>query len=275
MGVCMEAPAPVSSPDNWDLLPKRVLTFALCADAVLAILFALTAPMPRTPSAKPLIFLFDLNGEGNIAAWYSGTQLLLIGLAFFGLALWFFRADERIAPLRRLFVVSGMAFTYLSADEIGQIHENLSRLLQAWHWLNVVEIKLLARLGHKVHRLHGGSLWIPLFAVVGAALIWWLWPQLRLAWSLWRREILLLAVGFGVLAFGAVVVESLGDLIPKTALLLRGVEVGVEESLELVGASVMLYAVTRILAAAGARLLPSTPPRFDRSDNDAGSSASS
>lgn len=261
----MEAPAPVSPPDNWALLPKRVLTIALSADIVLVVLFALTAPLPRTPAAKPLIFLFDLNGEGNVPAWFSGMQLLLIGLVFFVLALWFFQTDERVRPLRTLFLVGGLGFTYLSADEVGQIHENLSQLLQAWHWLNVVEIKLLARFGHKMHKLHGGSLWIPLFAVIGVGLIWWLWPQLRLAWKLWRREILLLALGFGVLTLGATVVESLGDLIPKTALLFRGIEVGVEESLELVGASVMLYAVTRILAAAGARLLPGAPGSRDAS----------
>jgi hypothetical protein len=150
----------------------------------------------------------------------------------------------------------GLAFTYLSADEVGQIHENLSKLLQSWHFLNLIEIRLLAALGHKVHKLHGGSLWIPLFAIIGVGLIWWLWPQFKLGWKLWHREILLLALGFGVLVFGAVVVESLGDLIPASARALRMVEVGVEESLELVGASIMFYAGARVLAAAGARLLP-------------------
>ena len=245
--------------DNWVSLPKKVLTIALCADGLLLLLYALTAPLPRTPAAKPLVFLFDLNGEGNAPAWFSGMQLLLIGLSCFALALWFFQDDERVAPLRRLFLAMGAGFTYLSADEIGQVHENLSQVLQAWHWLNQVETHALAALGRKMHRLHGGSIWIPLFAVIGVALLWWLWPQLKLAWKLWRREVLLLAVGFATLAVGAVIVESLGDLIPKAALAMRAVEVGVEEGLELVGASVMLYAVTRILAAAGARLLPAAP----------------
>lgn len=256
LGVYMKASA--SPKDNWALLPKRVLTFALSADALLALLYALTAPLPRTPATKPLIFLFDLNGEGNVPAWYSGAQLLLIALACFALSLWFFQRDERIAPLRRLFVVCGLAFTYLSADEVGQIHENCSQILQSWHWLNLVEIRTLAALGRKVHRLHGGSLWIPIFLVGGAALLWWLRPQLRLAWKLWRREVLLLAIGFGTIVFGAVCVEMLGDMIPKGADAMRLVEVGFEEGFELVGASIMLYAIARILAQAGARLLPTS-----------------
>jgi len=245
--------------DNWKLVPKRALVGALAIDAFVILMYSLTIWLPQTPAAKPLTFVFDLNLEANVPSWWSGAQLLLIGITFFLLAAWFFQSDERIAPLRRLFFVVGLAFTYLSADEVGQIHENLSKLLQSWHFLNLVEIRLLAALGHKVHKLHGGSLWIPLFGIIGVVLIWWLWPQFKLGWRLWHREILLLALGFGVLVFGAVVVESLGDLIPAGARVLRMVEVGVEESFELVGASVMLYAGARVLAAAGARLLPDSP----------------
>jgi hypothetical protein len=228
---------------------------ALVFDAILVLMYALTAPLTRTPTHKPLIFLFDLNGEGNIPAWFSGAQLLLVGLAFFALAAWFFQSDERVAPLRRLFFVAGLAFTWLSADEVGQIHENLSAMLQSWHPLNVLEIKLLAAMGKKVHKLHGGSIWIPIFALIGIGLVWWLWPQLKLAWKTWRAETLLLGVGFGLLVFGAVVVESLGDLIPKGATVLRLTEVGIEEGIELVGASIILYAVVRVVGAVAERLL--------------------
>ena len=257
-----------SPADNWKALPKRILLGAMGADTVLILLYAITVGLTPTPSRKPLTFLFDLNGEGNVAAWFSGTQLFVIGLAFLLLALWFFQSDERIAPLRRLFFVCGLAFVYLSADEIGQIHENMSKVLQSWHWLNQVETKFLAMLGKKMHRLHGGSLWIPIFVVVGVALIWWLWPQFKLAWKLWRTEIFLLAAGFGILAFGAVVLEALGDLIPVGALLMRRLEVGVEEGFELVGASIMLYAVVRVLAAAGAKLLPAAVPESRSSSGE-------
>jgi hypothetical protein len=273
----MTKPASAKPRDNWKLLPKRTLIGALIADALMVVLYSLTIWLPQTPSAKPITFLFDLNLEANVPAWWSGAQLLLIGITFLLLSAWFFQSDERIAPLRRLFFMVGLAFTYLSADEVGQIHENTSKLLQSWHFLNLVEIRLLAALGHKVHKLHGGSLWIPLFAIIGIGLIWWLWPQFKLGWKLWHREILMLALGFGVLVFGAVVVESLGDLIPASAHLLHYIEVGVEEGLELIGASVMLYAGALVLASAGARLLPfseaTDTPIVAESDTDTPQSA--
>jgi hypothetical protein len=245
-----------STVDNWKLVPKRVLTGALILDAAFMLAYVITQNLHATPTTKPLIFLFDLNGEGNPTAWWQGGQLLLIGLAFFALTLWFFQDNDRIAPLRRLFFVSGLAFTYFSADETGQIHENTSQMLQSWHWLNQLETHIFAAMGRKVHRFHGGSLWIPLFAVVGIVLIVWLWPQFKLGWKLWHREILLLAVGFAVLVFAATVLESLGDLIPKDAFTLRVIEVGVEETLESIGSSIVLYSVISVLAAAGASVLP-------------------
>jgi hypothetical protein len=250
--------------DNWGLLPRRVLTAVLLVDAFFMVAYVVTQHLRVTPTTKPLIFLFDMNAEGNFSTWWQGIQLLLVGLVFLALTLWFFQGDERVAPLRRLFFVCGLAFAYFSADEIGQIHENASQMLQSWHWLNQVETKLFAAFGRRVHRFHGGSLWIPLFAIIGICLIVWLWPQFKLAWKSWRREILLLAVGFGVLVFGAVVIESLGDLIPKNATTLRVIEVAIEETFESVGCSVVLYSVMRVVARAGAGVLPGRAPALAR-----------
>jgi hypothetical protein len=222
---------------------------------ILLLAYILTVGLKPTPSAKPLTFLFGLNGEGNLPAWYSGTQLLLIGLSFLLLSTWLFREDERVAPLKRLFRVAGAVFVYLSADEIGQIHENFSRVLQSWHWLYLVEIRGLAAIGIKRHKLHGGSFWIPLFAVIGIALLVWLWPQIVRGWQLWRREILLLGVGFAIMVFGATVIETIGNFLPAESAS-RLIEVGVEETFEMFGASVMLYAIVRVVASAGSRLVP-------------------
>ena len=263
MNASTSTSTPAPRKDNWALLPKRVLLGALCMDLFFAIAYSLTIWLPPTPTNKPLTFLFDLNGEGNVSAWWQGSQLLLVALGFFALALWFFQSDERVAPLRRLFFVGGLAFAYLSADEIGQVHENTSQLLQSWHWLNQVETKALAALGKKMHRLHGGSLWIPIFAIIGIALIWWLWPQLRLAWKLWHRQILLLAAGFGLLVFAAAVLESIGDLLPAGVAGVRMIEVGVEETLESIGSSIVLYSVVSVLAQAGAGVLPGSARRAD------------
>jgi hypothetical protein len=256
----MDVPASAPAHDNWTRLPRRILVVALCADALLALFHVGVVLMPIGPASRPLKFLFGLNGEGNVPSWYSGTQLLLVGLTFFALSLWFFQSDERLAPLRKLLIVFGTVFTYLSADEVGQIHERLSALVQSWHWLRMVEYRTLIALGRKAGRIRGGGIWIPVFVVFGAALLWWLWPLIKSALRHWRREFVLMGVGFGILVFGAVVVEALGAAIPKTATTARDVQVGIEESFEMVGVSVMLYAAMRVLAAAASRILPGSAP---------------
>jgi hypothetical protein len=250
--------------DNWALTPRRVLIGALCFDAFFMLTYIITQLLRVTPTTKPLIFLVDLNAEGNAAAWWQGSQLLLIALSFFALALWFFQGVEKVAPLRRLFFVAGLAFTYLSADEIGQVHENMSRVLQSWHAFGMFELRVLNAMGiHLKHSIRGGSVWIIVFAIVGLLLIWWLWPQIRLAWKLWRREIILLVVGFGVLVFAGTVIESLGDFIPRNAYSIRVIEVGIEESMESLGASIILFSAVSVLAAAGAAVLPGVAPKRD------------
>ena len=117
----MSAPPSDRFPDNFKLLPRRVLIGALAADFILVVMYALTVGLKKTPTGKPLIFLFGL--------------------------------------------------------------------------------------------------------------------------------------GFAMLAFGGTVIETLGNYLPAASIQ-RLVEVGVEESIEMFGATVMLYSATRVLAQAGARLLP-------------------
>jgi hypothetical protein len=247
--------------DNWKTLARRALIGALALDLFFGIGFVITQHLPITPPTKPLIFLFNLNLEGNPPTWWQGTQLLLTGLCFLLLSAWFFQSQERVAPLRRLFMVCGLGFVYLSADEIGQIHEYLSRLLQSWHALNLLETYTLAALGKKVHRFHGGGLWILVFGVIGLVLLWKLWPQLKLAWKLWRREILLFASGFAVLVLAATVIETLGCFIPKEMVSFKIFEVGVEETLEAIGSSIVFFSAVSVLAKAASGILPGSVER--------------
>ena len=64
-----------------------------------------------------------------------------------------------------------------------------------------------------------------------------------------------------MLVFAATVIESMGDLIPASAVTLRMIEVGAEETLESVGSSIVLYSVVRVLAKAGAAALPGSASR--------------
>lgn len=262
----MPESAATSARNRWSTLPKRALLFFLSVDAALVVLYAIVTVFPQRPWNRPLKHLFGLNVESNIPTWYSSVQLLLIGLGLLALTTWVFRSDGRLARLRAFFTSGGVLFCYLSADEAGRVHEQFSAILQSWHWLRVTEMKLIPAFGTQAARYGGGGLWMPVFLVIGIALLVWLWPQIKLAVLLWSRQLRWMAAGFGVLVTGAVVVEGLGTLIPKTASLARSIEVGVEEGLEMVGASLILFGVLSIVSAVAPRVLGSTEAAAARSD---------
>jgi hypothetical protein len=245
----------ISARDRWTALPKRTLAFFLAADVLLVFMHAIVTALPQRPWNRPLKFLFGLNVESNIPTWYSSMQLLLIGVGLLVLTTWLFDSDGRVSRLRRFFAVGGLIFVYLSADEAGRVHEQFSAILQSWHWLRMTEARLIPAFSTQAARYGGGALWIPVFALIGVACLVWMWPQIRLALRLWSREARRMAIGFGVMLLGAVVVEGLGTLIPKTASLARAAEVGLEEGLEMVGATLILSGVVSVIAAVAPRVL--------------------
>lgn len=251
----MREPIAISARDRWAALPKRALVFFLSVDALLVVMHAVVSVLPQRPWNRPLKFLFGLNVESNIPTWYSSMQLLLIGLSLLVLTTWLFGSDGRVARLRRFFAVGGFVFVYLSADEAGRVHEQFSAILQSWHWLRMTEARLIPAFSKQAARYGGGALWIPVFALIGVAFLVWMWPQIRLALRLWGREARRMAIGFGVMILGAVVVEGLGTLIPKTASLARAAEVGLEEGLEMLGATLILSGVVSIIAVVAPRVL--------------------
>lgn len=70
-----------------------------------------------------LISMFDLGGEANLPATFSGALLLLSGLLLAATALHKRRAG---APFALLWSVLAAAFLYLSLDELASIHDNIS-----------------------------------------------------------------------------------------------------------------------------------------------------
>jgi hypothetical protein len=71
-----------------------------------------------------LVLQFDLKLEGNIAAWYSSTLLLLTGLA--ALAISADAQSQAAGPswhFRAVWIAAALFFIGLSVDETAQIHE--------------------------------------------------------------------------------------------------------------------------------------------------------
>jgi hypothetical protein len=63
-------------------------------------------------------------GEGEIGTFLSAT-LLLVAAALCAMI----AADRRAGRLRRFWVVAALGFLYLMYDEVGMVHENVSKLV--------------------------------------------------------------------------------------------------------------------------------------------------
>ncbi len=71
-----------------------------------------------------LLRQFDVETEGNVPTWASGALLLMAALVLWGLADAARRAGE---PGRRHWAVLAVAFCYLSLDEVAGLHEGAIR----------------------------------------------------------------------------------------------------------------------------------------------------
>lgn len=240
------APAPAPIP-AWRRLALRVLLYLLAGDLVLVGLYG-AGVLAGQGMSRGLFYLVQLDGEANLAAWYAASQLFLIGVAALALASRLFAEDDRVRPLKRLFLAVGIGFMFLSADEAGTIHERVSRSITT-HLPQFLELehRLLSMVGIE-RELRGGGSWIVLYAVVGAVVLAAFAPLMLRALRSWRVPSLLFAGGFGLVVSGGVFAEALGYFVPIDTLA-RFLEIGIEESLELVGASVMVYALSRVLFA--------------------------
>jgi hypothetical protein len=196
------------------------LAFA-CVYVVLHIWFGDTRWGPLTP-------WFDLDAEVSIPAWFSTVQLALVAAVLFLAA-----ANNRQAgrlPSSHL-IVAGAGFLFLSADEGAAIHERITGAAKAlgFDWL-------------LFEGVHGA--WITVYAVVALALFALVARPLLRAARRYPRESRVAAAGAGLFAGGAVGLEILSYKLLRddTQSVAYKIEVAAEETLEMVGASVMLYA---------------------------------
>lgn len=176
---------------------------------------------------------FDLNAEATLAAWYNGALLLLGGVTL-GLAGRSIAHDDRW--LGRLLFVTAAGLVFLSADEVAVLHEQVTKSLR--------HVEALPRFSGD----HG--IWIPLYAGAGitfAAITWPLWMRLR---RLARAATTLFAAGVVTLA-AAVVLEvmSYGEAREPANWASYRLLIAAEESLEMLGATLLLVAALQLLAA--------------------------
>src|SRR5688500_9384001 len=127
--------------------------------------------------------LVDLDGEGNLPAWFSSFQL-----AFISLSLWFlvFQDHKPEKPSRSFFALPASVFLLWSADETAQMHERLT----AWIGLRYVD--------WLPYFLHEHKALVVLLLAAVLAIVWLLRGDCLAFWQAHRRATLIAIFGLCV-----------------------------------------------------------------------------
>lgn len=200
---------------------------------VVSVLFVLALPLHwYRPDFLGIAGRMQLTHENTLGAWWSGVLLMMLSVHAY---------DARLAALKssphveRAWAILACILIFLSADEVGSIHERLGILgvragVGAWGFL------------------------IPLGAVLGAFLL----AALHIFWKAGgehRRRVWPLTLGFALLGSVAVqeFIEHAVDWGTGPAVWIRA---AVEEGTELLGMIVLLSVLLRPAMAIASRATP-------------------
>lgn len=176
----------------------------------------------------PLRPFFDLDGEKSIPTWFSTIQLFAVGALLF-LAAANNRQDFYLASAG--LYIAGSVFIFLSADEAVQIHENLTYMSRR---VGLNEVSFIGQWGA----------WIVVYAVLGLMGLVLGARHLRALWRHFRPIAVAGLVGASIFFLGAVGFEiasfSFRDTEETRTIALSAV--AVEEFLEMLGVTIILYA---------------------------------
>ena len=186
--------------------------------------------------------LFDLDGEANIPAWFSSAQLMVVALAFWTHAL---RQPRGLRPSKAFFGFAGCAALYGSMDEAGQIHEQVTA------WMGRRYVDWLPSYAGK------HFWWVMIVVAVALGLIQLLAADLLTIWREHRRFALFVVVGLCIGLGGAMGIETLGYKLlhgERTSLWYKA-EVTLEEFMEMLGVTLILFATLKLNGALAAKRL--------------------
>jgi hypothetical protein len=208
------------SPD-WNIPP--VVRIFLCLDIILCLTFV-TNYLLGQPFSKPTALL-DLNGENSLPAWYSSMQFFFIFL----LAAIFVHHRFRLQGRHLSLVGLPALFLLMSIDESVMIHEYLGRRSDV----------LLAGGSRDGTMFQETGIWA-LVIGIPFLILFFLWLRSVKRYIAMPSAVSKLAIGIGIMLGGALGCEFLSNFLGES---LRIAELVCEEGFEMIGATVMLWAV--------------------------------
>jgi len=119
-----------------DLIPRRLTTFGLLLLAGLAVVAGLEALYAWGSSAAMAgmttdgrLAAFDLDGEGNLAAWFSSTVLSLAGLVAVVVYTVRRHKTDDYQGYYRVWLWAAMCWLLMSIDEASSLHEGFKEMM--------------------------------------------------------------------------------------------------------------------------------------------------
>ncbi|NVE94898.1 hypothetical protein [Altererythrobacter lutimaris] len=198
----------------------KLISTALAAIVVgvSATLVLITYYITANPETVPLEWQWNLRWEHNFAAWWGGSLLLLTALLTFDNAL-----GAPNVKLKRAWLTLACIILFLSLDEVGSLHErmgSISKSLDAGRWALAIPLALV----------------IAYLSIRSGLTLLWHGGRERL-------QILIIGIGFAVL-LSVAFQEYVENAMDWRGSEWRPLRAAIEEGSELLGISIVLFAVS-------------------------------
>ena len=179
-----------------------------------------------------------LGSEQSVGTWFSSGQLLVVALVA-GAAV--YPRVSRADPTSWLLLILPLAFLFLSLDEIAMFHETIAAGSGRFLPGGSVSGTPFSRTGIWMFLLG-----VP-FLILATLWLYWFTGRFHPPTRIVRK----MTAGTLVFLTGAVVVEGFSNAIPDDYSLEYALQVLVEESLEMIGITIVLWAVYDLLHHSG------------------------
>lgn len=119
--------------------PRALTLFFVAIEVVLVVVFIVLAALQVLD--HDFASLFNIDVEGTISAWFSGTMFFLAAIpaAIRGLQM---RQADRRSPYR-IYFVGAVGLAFLSMDEVGQVHEKIDARVAVGLYVGVAMASLV------------------------------------------------------------------------------------------------------------------------------------